>query len=109
MSRRGVVFAIAGAALAAIAFLMLDAGLDIKGVGAFVVVVAPAMVTVGIAMVIAPGADTGDHDLAEWLERMPLRRRLVFYACGALGLAIGVVLVLVLADWSLEGLLRVVF
>ena len=59
-------------------------------------------------MMIAPGDNPSGLDLADWLDSLPVGRRIVFYAIGALGLAIGTVLLFALGDWSLDGVLDIV-
>jgi hypothetical protein len=108
--QRGLLYAVAGAVLTVVAFTLLRAGFNLFGViGGLLVFAPPAMVTVGIAMVLVPGEGGGDLDLSDWLDGLPLRRRLVFYGSGALGLGIGGLLLLVLGNWSVSGVLEILF
>jgi hypothetical protein len=107
---RGLVFAISGAALTAAAYALVELGLGqvFSMIGALLVFAPPAMATVGIAMMIAPGDNPSGLDLADWLDSLPIRRRIAFYGAGAVGLAIGGFLLLVLGNWSVEGVLDIV-
>jgi hypothetical protein len=104
-----VLFVVGGAALTAVAVALLRAGLSglFAMIGVMFVFAPPAMVTLGIAMVISPGEGREDLELSDWLDYMPLRRRMFFYGAGAIGLAIGAVLLLAMGDWSLEGVIDI--
>jgi hypothetical protein len=77
-----------------------------KGVGLSILIVlaAPAMGTVGLALLVAPShpADA-DAELGDWLQQLPRSRRIGLYAVGVLGLSLGALLVLQLGDWSAGG------
>ena len=108
----GAGFVIAGIALTVTAVAITTSGLDglISTAGTFFVVVPPAMVSVGLAMIISPGEPVaGPFDFADWLHALPRRHQLVIYAAGAAGLAFGVLLLLQLAGWSVAGLIEIVF
>jgi hypothetical protein len=103
-----LLYAAGGAVLTAIAFTFLHAGFNGFGfIGGVLVFAPPAMVTVGIVMMLAPGEGGGDLDFSDWLDGLPLRRRLVFYASGAVGLGLGALLLLVLGNWSVTGVLDI--
>jgi hypothetical protein len=108
--RRGFVFALSGVALTAAAVALVMSGLGglVSRLGAILVVAPPAMITVGIAMMIAPGDNPSGLELADWLDSLPIGRRIGFYALGALGLALGGLLLLALGRWSVEGVLDLV-
>jgi hypothetical protein len=106
--QRGLLYAIGGAVLTAIAFTMLHAGFNGFGfIGGVLVFAPPAMVTVGIVMMVVGGDSAGDLDFGDWLDGLPLRRRLIFYGSGAVGLGLGALLLLVLGDWSVSGVIDI--
>jgi len=107
--QRGLLYTVGGAVLTAVAFTLLHEGLNLFGVvGAVFVFAPPAMVTVGIAMMFLPGAaDQSDLDLSDWLDGLPLRRRVLFYASGALGLGLGALLLLILGNWTVSGMVDI--
>ena len=106
--QRGLLYALGGGVLTTVAFTMLRAGVNLFGViGAVLVFAPPAMVTVGIAMMFVPGEGGGDLELSDWLDSLPLRRRVLFYASGAIGLLIGALLVLILGNWTIEGVVDI--
>lgn len=103
----GLRFVALGAVVTAGAYVVFHAGL---GASALLLLAAPAMITVGLAMVLAPLAPDGmATDLGEWLESLPRGRRLALYAVGAIGLGRGALLVLHLGGWSVEGVIDIVF
>jgi len=89
------------------AYVAVDIGL---GSLAVVLFASPAMVIVGLTMVLAPVTPRhASTDFGEWLDGLPRPRRLAMFAVGAVGLAIGVLLVLHLGDWSVDGVFDIVF
>lgn len=108
----GAAFVLGGIALTVAAVAVTTAELDglISTAVALFIVAPPALVTVGIAMLVSPGEPfDGPFDFADWMAAQPRPRQLGFYAAGAVGLAIGAVLVLQLAGWSFSGLIKLVF
>lgn len=106
--QRGLLYALAGGVLTTVAFTLLRAGVNLFGViGAILVFAPPAMVTVGITMMLVGGEGGGDLDLSDWLDSLPPRRRILFYASGAIGLGIGALLVGILGNWTIEGVLDI--
>jgi hypothetical protein len=106
---RGLLYAVGGAVLTAIAFTFLHVGFSGFGfIGGVLVFAPPAMVTVGIVMMLV-GGDAGNLDFGDWLDGLPLGRRLLFYGSGAVGLAFGGLLLLVLGHWSVTGVLDILF
>jgi hypothetical protein len=106
---RGLLYALGGAVLTATAFALLHAGFNGFGIiGGALVFAPPAMVTVGIVMILV-GGDASDLDFGDWLEGLPMRRRLLFYGSGAVGLGLGGLLLLVLGNWSVTGVLDILF
>ena len=106
--QRGLLYAVGGAVLTAVAFTLLHEGINFFGVvGGVLVFAPPAMVTVGIAMMLVGGEGGGDLDLSDWLDGLPLRRRVLFYASGAVGLGLGALLLLILGNWTFTGVLEV--
>jgi hypothetical protein len=107
--QRGLLYALGGGVLTTVAFTLLRAGFNAFGViGGVLVFAPPAMVTVGIAMMLAPGGETGnDLELSDWLDSLPLRRRILFYASGAVGLGLGALLLLILGNWSIAGVVDI--
>jgi hypothetical protein len=102
----GLSFFALGGAVATASYILTRAGI---GPSVVFLLVAPAMVTVGLAMMIAPTAPaTGDYDFGEWLESLPTARRVAFYAIGALGLALGVLLIFHLGGWTFDGVLELI-
>lgn len=88
------------------AYVAVDVGL---GSLAVVLFAAPAMVIVGLVMALAPV--TPGHaasDFGEWLDGLPRPRRFAMFAVGAVGLAIGVLLVLHLGGWSVSGVFDII-
>ena len=89
-------------------WLLVRAGI---GASALFIVAAPAMLLVGMAMVISPGDDHGHHciDFTDWFELLPRGRRVLIYLLGVGGLGAGIVLLLWLGGWSFDGVFDLVF
>jgi hypothetical protein len=103
----GAGFLTLGLILGAGCWVLVRAGI---GASALLIVVAPPMIAIGLAMIIAPGDDHGHHDIdfTDWFELLPTGRRVSLYVIALVTMGLGLLMLLHLGNWSFEGVLELV-